>query len=206
VSTEGWCQLVPNRHYSDVESEEQFAERFPCAYSYFSGYRELLVKRATFRRYQNTLPFYVIYCVGEYTFAPFKVVWMEQQDPARFRCAVISEESRALPRNRTSIPDHKLYFVGCEAEDEAHYMCAYLNSHPVRAWLGGFLHGKQIGTSVLEFTKMPTYEPTNPACRRLAQISKQAHQDRAGSRVAAPLAEAIEQELTELTLTIASGK
>lgn len=132
--TDGWYQIVPNKHYEEVESEEEFAEKFPCAYSYFSNYRDLLVQRSTYRRYQKHLPFYVIYCVGQYSFAKWKLVWMEQQDPTSFRCAVISDILDSLLPNKRAVPDDKLYLANFPTKEEAHFVCAYLNSLPVRTW------------------------------------------------------------------------
>lgn len=91
--TEGWYQIVPNSHYENVESEENFADSYPLAYSYLKNYEDILRNRSTYKRYQSHLPFYVIYCVGDYSFSPYKVVWMEQQDPAKFRAAVISRNN-----------------------------------------------------------------------------------------------------------------
>jgi hypothetical protein len=55
IQTDEWHQIIPNAHYENVASEDAFAEKYPCAYSYFSNYRDLLVKRATYRRYQKHL-------------------------------------------------------------------------------------------------------------------------------------------------------
>lgn len=203
VQTEGWYQIVPNGHYENVEEEEEFAEKYPCAYSYFANYRDLLVKRSTYKRYQTHLPFYVIYCVGDYSLRKWKVVWMEQQDPKEFRCAVISDDPDSLVPNRRMVPDHKLYFADVDSKEEAHYLAAFLNSHPVRSWLGGFLHGKQIGTTVFEFMHVPEFDQGNEDHRRLAVISLAAHKRRAGGREKHVLNSAQESELTEVVRKIA---
>lgn len=153
IRTEDWYQIVPNSHYGNVEEEAEFADRYPLAYTYFLGFEDILRKRSSYRRYQGNLPFYVIYCVGDYSFSRFKVVWMEQQNPRLFRAAVVSSRRDGGGPNRLVIPDHKLYFATFDRADEAHYVCGYLNSRPVRAWLGGFLLGKQIGTTVFEHMK-----------------------------------------------------
>jgi len=201
--TDQWHQIIPNAHYENVETEEEFAERYPCAYSYFSNYRDLLTKRSTYRRYQSHLPFYVVYCVGDYSFENWKVAWMEQQDPASFRCSVISDARVSATPNRRVVPDHKLYFVDTDTREEAHYLAAYLNSRPVRAWLGGFLHGKQIATTVFEFTHVPRFDASNSTHRRLAQMSLAAHRDRAGTLNTDFLAPDRENELTALVRSVA---
>ena len=204
--TEGWYQIVPNRHYENAESEEEFAERYPCAYSYFSNYRDLLTKRSTHRRYQKHLPFYVIYCVGDYSFKEWKVIWMEQQDPAQFRCAVISDDPSSLVPNKQMIPDHKLYFASVAAKEEAHFLAAYLNSHPVRTWLGGFLHGKQIATTVFEFMHVPLFDNRDPEHQRLVEISLAALKQRAGGHDRKLLAEQHEQDLAALVHRVAAKR
>ena len=176
--TEGWYQIIPNRHYDNVETEEDFADAYPLSYSYFKNYEDILKERSSYKRYQSHLPFYVIYCVGKYSFAPYKVIWMEQQNPDSFRAAVVSENEDSLVPNNLIIPDHKLYFTALEIEDEAHYVCGFLNSLPVRTWLGGFLLGKQIGTSIFENMNVPRFDPSNENCRRIATLSREAHQKR----------------------------
>lgn len=129
--TEDWYQIIPNIHYDSVDSEEDFADEYPLAYSYFKNYEDILSNRSSYKRYQKHLPFYVIYCVGEYSFSPFKVVWMEQQQPKAFRASVISEHNNSLIPNKLIIPDHKLYYASLETEEEAHFLCGFLNSEPV---------------------------------------------------------------------------
>lgn len=179
--TKGWYQIIPNKHYNDVDNEDGFAEKYPLAYSYLSNYEGLLKTRSSYNRYQKHLPFYVIYCVGDYTFSTYKVIWMEQQEPKKFRAAVISTDEDAIIPNRLIIPDHKLYFASMEDENEAHYLCGFLNSRSVRTWLGGFLLGKQIGTTVFEFMKVPKFKPKNKAFLKISEISKEQHAIRKGS-------------------------
>lgn len=189
-----------------METEEEFADRYPLAYSYFANYRDLLTARSTYRRFQTHLPFYVIYCVGTYTFRRWKVAWMEQQAPTAFRCAVLPDIQRSKTPNTKMVPDHKLYFADLDSEEEAHFVCAYLNSHPVRTWLGGFLHGKQIGTSIFEFMHVPRFNQRSPSHQRLAAISHQAHERRHGTRNSATLPPEEEQELAGLVQTVASNQ
>lgn len=123
---------------------------------------------------------------------------MEQQDPTSFRCAVVSDYPKSLVPNKRIVPDHKLYLADLDSAEEAHFLSACLNSHPVRSWLGGFLHGKQIGTSIFEFMHIPRFDPTNSNHQRLAAISLAAHKQKAGSRNSELLGEGEEKELTKL--------
>lgn len=197
AGTEGWYQIIPNTHYNSVESEEDFADTYPLTYSYLKNYEEILSNRSSYKRYQKHLPFYVIYCVGDYSFSPYKVVWMEQQSPKAFRAAVVSNLNDSLVPNQLVVPDHKLYFAALKSAKEAHYLCGFLNALPVRTWLGGFLLGKQIGTTIFEHMKVPQFDPANETCAAIAKISKNTHSNREGSKNKAFLERKIETELSE---------
>jgi methylase of polypeptide subunit release factors len=194
----GWYQIIPNNHYSHVDDEDTFAESYPGAYSYLMKYQDLLPNRSTYKRYLKNLPPYCIYCIGGYSFAPYKVVWPEQQNPSQFRAAVIgSTDEAAIIPNKIIVPDHKLYFAAFDTPEEAHYLCAFLNSQPVRKWLGGFLLGKQIGTTIFEFMKVPPFDPGNEWHQRLVHISKDSHRDRKKQNNKEPLHHPLEEELKE---------
>jgi len=195
--TEGWYQIIPNSHYEKMETEEDFADKYPLAYSYFRNYENILRNRSSYKRYQRHLPFYVIYCVGDYSLSPYKVVWMEQQSPELFRASVVSDDKNSLVRNKIIVPDHKLYFTPFETAAEAHYLCGFLNSLPVRTWLGGFLLGKQIGTSIFKHMNVPQFDPDNNVSRLISSISESAHADRDGTRNINFLAHEKEEELAE---------
>jgi hypothetical protein len=197
AASEGWYQLIPNNHYENVDDEDTFADKYPLTYSYLKNYEGILGDRSTHRRYQSHLPFYVIYCVGTYSFSPYKVVWLEQQDPKTFRASVVSAQRRSLIPNAVIIPDHKLYFADFAEPAEAHYVCGFLNSLPARTWLGGFLHGKQIGTTVFEFMNVPRFDPTNSNCLAIADISRKAHAQREGTRNIALLSNDLEDRLSQ---------
>ena len=195
TQTNGWYQIVPNCHYEDVESEEEFADKYPLTYSYFNNYKQMLRRRSSYKRYQSHLPFYVIYCVGPYSFSRYKVVWMEQQNPAAFRAAVVSNMRKENGLRSRMVPDHKLYFLPCDSANEAHYVCGYLNSKPARGWLGGFLLNKQIGTTIFQFMKVPVYDKDDLSCAAIAQISRKAHKLRRNSRERALLDDKQEKAL-----------
>ncbi|MBN1318255.1 MAG: hypothetical protein JXA42_22430, partial [Anaerolineales bacterium] len=203
----GWHQIIPNSHYRDFESEDEFSEKYPAAYSYFLNYRDLLLARSTFRRYSSQLPFYSVFCVGDYSFSPYKVVWLEQQDPKRFRASVITKAcSKDIIPDRVIVPDHKLYFASFDILEEAHYLCACLNSKSVRKWLGGFLPGKQIGTTVLEFLHIPSFDLACAEHRRAARISIDAHEKRGGHKTNIFLSSIMEDELDTLITRIVKRK
>lgn len=200
-SYSGLYIIVPNLHYEEMETEQEFRQHYPRAYEYFSRNRDLLLKRSTYRRYQRGRPFYAIYDVGAYTFSSYKVVWLEQQDPIQFRAAVVGQLADSLVPNQVIVPDHKLYMFSTKSEDEAHYVCAVLNSRPLRLILGGFLTTKQIGTSVFRYSRVPTFDPSNQPHMQIARISRRAHAARVGTHAKGELPEEEERLLEQLVLT-----
>jgi hypothetical protein len=151
------------------------------------------------------LPFYVIYCVGPYSFSPYKVVWLEQQDPGAFRASVVSAQPQSQVPNKVIVPDHKLYFADFPEPSQAHYVCGFLNSRPARAWLGGFLHGKQIGTTVFEFMNVPRFDAANADCLAIAEISTEIHRQRRGTRSKSLLSSELEERISRHVQAVCGG-
>lgn len=205
IKISGWYQIIPNRHYRNVEPEEEFMHRYKFAHEHLMRNASLLKKRSSYKRYMRDLPSYCIWCVGDYSFAPYKVAWPEQQDPNKFRASVVTSvgEEAVIP-NRVIVPDHKLYFVSVDTLEEAHYLCAFLNSRPVRTWLGGFQLGKQIGTTIFEFMRVPRFDPVDEQHLELAAISREAHRQREGTANKRLLRPREENQLEKLVKAITS--
>ena len=198
-ATEGWHILVPNVHYDRMPDEDEFRRLYPLAYRYFTRNRDMLLARSTYRRYLRGKPFYAIYDIGDYTFSRFKVVWMEQQNPLRFRTAVVGSLPRSVSPHRLIVPDHKLYMLSVDDEVEAHYVCGVLNSRHLRRILGGFLVGKQIGTSIFRYVGVPKYDGKSARHVEISELSRNAHVRRRGSRNTGDLPAAEQGRLDLLT-------
>jgi len=141
----------------------------PRSFAYLKRFEPLLRRRAAFRRYfRRDAPFYSLFNIGDYTFAPWKVVWREQAWP--FTAAVCGTKD-----GRTIIPDHKLMLVPAASEVEAYFLCAVLNSLPVSASAAAYTVSTQIGTHILEFLAVPEFSGANPLHIELADASRRAH-------------------------------
>jgi len=160
-------------------SEKELQTRYPRTYGYLKRFEPVLRQRAAFKRYftrpdrggkvTETGPFYSMFDVGTYTFAPWKVVW--RYIASDFIVAV------ARPRDgKLVVPDHRLMLVDCLDENEAHYLCATLNSSPIRLAVRGFFVETQIAPHVIERLRIPSFDRKNPVHLRLAELSEQAHE------------------------------
>jgi hypothetical protein len=150
--------------------------QYPNAYAYLTHFRELLEDRAAYRRYQSRAAFYSMYDVGPYTLAPFKVVWRRMD--RRINAAVVGPVDDPWLGPRAVIPQETCALVAADSADEAHYLCATLNSslmgllvasHSVRG-------GKSFGSpGMFDFLRIHRYDPAGAIHRELAEASREAH-------------------------------
>ncbi|MCS7188695.1 MAG: SAM-dependent DNA methyltransferase, partial [Bacteroidia bacterium] len=141
-------------------------------------FEPVLRARAAFKRYFTrkdkkghlieTGPFYSMFNVGDYTFAPWKVVW--QYISSDFTAAVIGESE-----GRPIVPNEKVMLIPCEILEEAHYLCAILNSSVTRLYIRGFFIQTQIAPHVIQNINLPKFETKNPLHLRLSNLSQAAH-------------------------------
>jgi hypothetical protein len=141
----------------------------PKTFAYLKHFENELRSRSGYQRYfRETDPFYSIFNVGDYTFASCKVVWREQAAGLTVAVAEFSE-------TEGMVPDHKLMMVGLENRDEAHYLCAALNSSPAQFVVLSYGVTIQMDTHVLENVCVPRYDSGNAIHRKLSNLSQQAH-------------------------------
>ncbi len=150
--------------------EAVVSAEYPKAYSYLRRFESVLRARRSqaVRRLMEKGPFYSIFAVGDYTFAPWKVVWREQA--SQFTAAVIGKAD-----GKVIIPDHKLMLVAAASKAEAHYLCAALNSCHVRLAVAAYAVDIQMDPHVLDNIKVPKFSASNSVHTTLAKLSQRAH-------------------------------
>ena len=159
--------------------EKELQTRHPRTYGHLKRFKAVLRRRAAFKRYftrpqrggktVETGPFHSMFNVGDYTFAPWKVVWREQA--SELTAAVVGAVN-----GKPSILDHKLMLVDCQSQEEADYVCGLLNSAPGRFTANSYAVSIQMDPHILEHIRIPRFDPGNPLHQRLAELSKEAHQ------------------------------
>jgi hypothetical protein len=162
--------------------EKELQTRYPRTYGYLKRFEPVLRQRAAFKRYftrperggkvKETGPFYSMFDVGDYTFAPWKVVW--PNIASMLNAAVVgSSEGKVV------VPQHIVTLVACETEEEAHYICALINSSSANFAARTYSQegGKSFGDPhILGHIRIPRYNPQDAVHRRLAELSQAAHQ------------------------------
>jgi hypothetical protein len=147
---------------------------YPLTYAYLAQFEALLRQRAAYKRYfRASAPFYTMFDVGEYTFAPIKVVWCGM-GLRRMQAAVLP------PTLKPTIPNQAVHpFIGLHDTTEAHFLAACLNSAPFECAVRSHTpsRGKSFAQGgILRVLRLPTYEPHNTLHQTLAAYSQQAHE------------------------------
>ncbi|MER3403252.1 MAG: hypothetical protein C4337_08215, partial [Armatimonadota bacterium] len=188
--------LLVHEQNGSVIPERDFQHRFPRTYGYLKRFEQVLRQRRDAMvqgMYRRGLPFYAYSAVGDYTFAPWKVVWREQA--SELTTAVVG------PRDaKPVIPDHKLMIVDCQSQDEAYYMCGLLNSALGRFIVHSYAVAIQMDPHILDHIRIPRFDPGNPVHRRLAELSKGAHEatNKANDAQLRQIEEGIDEEAAKL--------
>jgi hypothetical protein len=151
--------------------ESWMQETHPLTWSYLKKFEKLLRQRKAFKKFFNPDrdPFYSMYSVGTYTFAPYKVVWMDIS--ATVKAAVIVEGIE----NDMVIPEHTNIFLMTNSVDEAYYVAAVLNSDPVNTIIAGYIVDNHLSTHPIENIIIPKFDSKNTIHTRLASLSQDAH-------------------------------
>lgn len=152
--------------------EEEMKLRYHRTYTYLNRFREELRSRSGYRRYfREEDPFYSVFDVGDYTFAPYKLVW--PNIASRIDAAVVSTQE-----GKPIVPQHIVTLVAFDNPDGAHYLCAVMNSCLANYALQSYSvkGGKSFGTPhVLENIRVPRFDPKDSIHQILADLSEQAH-------------------------------
>ena len=75
---------------------------------------------------------------------------------------------------RVVVPDHNVLLVPFDEADEAHYLCAVLNSRPETLFAHAYTE-QFFSTHLLRYLKIPKYHPRVPSHQALSKLSREAH-------------------------------
>lgn len=168
--------LVPNKGISleaYKESQHQMDVFCPKIKNYFKSYEQWLRRRSTWSRRMPHAPFYAVYNVGSYTFAPYKVIWAEQSGV--FEAAVATTSEVPLLNSRPYVPDHKIYFVEFQEAMPAYFLCGLLSSYLVKEFVESHNISIQVG-DIFKHMHLPYFDSTQQAHLGLAQLVERTHQ------------------------------
>ena len=123
----------------------------------------------------SNAPFYTMFNIGEQSFAPYKVVWKRMASDLE---AVVLSKVETPIGEKEVIPTDTTSLIPFRSEEEAHYVCAILNSSPVRFCVRSYSSaGRGFGApSIIKHFGIPKYERRNEGHRKVSELSKRAHE------------------------------
>lgn len=156
--------------------EKWMMTKLPKTYKYLLKFKKDLNNRKSrvIRELAKRTVFYSVYGIGEYTLAEFKVVWKRMADD--MQATVVTNLKTAIG-TKPVIPTDTTAFVSFTNLNEAHYICAVLNSNIVREFIKSFSSaGRGFGApSVLSYLQLPLFDKGNDVHKQLSELSKKAH-------------------------------
>jgi hypothetical protein len=158
--------------------EAELARTAPLTYAYLRQFQELLSERPERRRWRSEV-WYTLYRIGPYTAGCWRVVW-PHSGGGRLRAAV-------LPPADPAVPDQKVVLVPFDAPEPALFLCALLNSPPVRQAAAGSA-GADASPNLVRRLVLPRFDGGNPAHRVIVDLARQAMMDGAEAAVAVAVA------------------
>lgn len=165
------CSMVLAQQSDDQAkaiSESVLKRQAPETFAFFKLFEEALRKRSGYKKFfrSGVDPFYSVYNVGPYTFAPHKVLWREVAQDLR---AAVSSGEPIL------VPDHTLVSIATESEEEAHYVCAMLNSTPANYIVTNYV-ALHPAPHILKYIRIPRFKRSDANHKRLASLSRRCHE------------------------------
>lgn len=150
--------------------ESQMKRKFPLSYSYLKLFEKELSVRADRKYYPIGSPFYTMRNMASYSLSLWKVIWPEVSN--EIKAAVIGTKTQ--DGQKPILPDHTVVAVSCESEEEAHFICALLNSLPSRIAISGYivLHPSP---HILQHISIPSFNSRKRLHKKLAVLSKDSH-------------------------------
>ncbi len=144
---------------------------YPKTFAYLKKFEKQLRGRSGYRKFfDESDPFYSVYNVGEYSVLPFRVVWAGEVATS-LDAAVVTQDSDGKP----ILTDQTAYQVPVGSLAEGDFLCALLNSMPVRAFYK-FVAYKHTSMNFIQQLALPKYDEKNAQHRRIAELGKQARE------------------------------
>ncbi len=151
-------------------SEEELLCHYPNIYDYICRFKEELMDRAAWKKFQARAFFWSMYNINANTLSPYKVVWRRMD--SRMRAAVLTPDNiRGMP----IIPQETLAMVAVESKEEAYYLAGILNSREMNETVLSISNPgtKSFGApGILQKLGIKKFDPTDSNHRRYVDDAK----------------------------------
>jgi hypothetical protein len=156
--------------------ETDLKVKLPLTYQYLNSYRNELENRSIHKLWGKSNPFYAVYDIGTYTFAPYKVVWGAISGAISGKATGFEVAVVDMVNNKPVVPDHSVMLVPTNSLEEAYYLAGLMNSIIIRTVVASYSYEIGQYTHILEIIKIPKYDLNDNLHRKIAESSKKAHE------------------------------
>lgn len=170
---------------------------FRLTYAYFFTLKEHLEARSLHLRWGKNNPFYSLYNIGPYTFAPYRLCW--QRTTKKFGCAVVGMLDTEHFGPRLGIPNGDIMFMSFDDEEDALYVSALLNSTPARHKINNCITTKA-HKDIINVVSIPVRSEVGKTSKTLVSLARKCHAVAAGNDVAE--LRSLEQEIDSICATL----
>jgi len=172
----GYVLMVQDPVKREPYPELKMKQEWPRTYSYLTKFREELLNRGSkpVRQLAELTAFYAMFGIGTYTFSNYKVIWQRMTNDL---IATVISQFKTPFGYKIIVPVETVTLISTNTESEAHYLCAIVNSRPIRDFIKTFASaGRGFGsTSLMEHIGILKFEPENKIHQKLVEISKKCH-------------------------------
>jgi len=167
--------IIPHKKHG-MNNESELRVNCPKTYNYLFSFKDELLKRASRWFKGGDKPFYSLFGIGEYTFKPFKVVWSSIGYLPAF--AVATKVDDDYIGSKEIIPDNTIGYISFDSLDDAHYVCAILNSGLVEKLFSHRSTKSKWGISITAVKNLPIpqYDSNNELHKKVSDLSIEAHE------------------------------
>ena len=190
ISFENRYIILPVDLQGNVIKPDTMRTQHPDTYKYFYTFFNELVNRSG-EPYKSKLepyrklslkdaekiapPFYWIFNVKP-SLSLYKVVWKRiagaiTGKAVSFACAVVEPI-----QGKSVIPDDSTILVKVDSPEEAYYVAGFLNSIVSRTIIASYTYELRQETHIVDFIKIPKFDPSNNLHLKIAGLSKRAHE------------------------------
>jgi len=169
--------MIQDPNKREPYPESLMKKEYPRTYSYLIRFKQEFLSRGSksTRQLAERTAFYAMFGIGPYTIAPYKVAW---KGLANDIVAAVISQTKTDFGYKIVIPLKTTSFFATKNETEAHYLCALINSTPVREFIKSYSSaGRGFGApSVMNHVGVPKFDPQNELHKKLSQASKSLHE------------------------------
>jgi len=188
--------------------EDWMQQHVPLTYAYLKQFENVLNARAAYKKYfhrevnghdgtvrqEPIAPFYSMYNVSGDSFLRYRVAWKRM---ASKLVATVLSTAKTPFGTKTLISTDTTSFFVAKNKNEAHYLCALVNSDVMDNYIRSFSSGgRGFGApSIMKNIAIPEFDSSNDLHMHLSRMSQDAHAQVAKGKDIGP----IEKRINDLT-------